>query len=218
MPSSHVLRWVFAAIAVVLAFLLGSVVGAYRERSAVITELNDAKTELASIDDKYQSELASLRTQRDIADASNRSLQDSLKQFQAQALDEQSAQHLYQRIEGDGFSSGLAIDTIAKVTDDQGVVTELHVTVVQARGRDRVKGRVGVALLGEKNNSNWREVIVDANSDSAPRFDMRFFQTLVVPIEADDILIDIVEIDVVPSGKRHKAFTFEQAWSGILQE
>ena len=81
-----------------------------------------------------------------------------------------------------------------------------------------MKGQIGVALLGEKDGSNWREVIVEADSNAAPRFDMRFFQTLVVPVPEIDILIDLVEIDVNPDGKRHKAFNFEMDWAGIVED
>jgi len=209
---------VFTVVVLALAFLLGHISGAWRERNQLHTGLGEHQSQIQSLDEKYRAEIDTLKAQRDVADASNRALQTTLKELEEQALDAQSAERLYQRIEGEDVSTGLAIDTVSKVTDADGSVTELHITVVQARGRDRVSGRIGVALLGEKNDANWREIVVDASSDSAPRFDLRFFQTLVVPVEPDDILIDIVEIDVVPRGKRHKPFKFEQLWSGVLQE
>lgn len=218
LPSMHALRWALATVAVVVAALIGNKWGAHQERNRVATELTDYQQSLATIEDKHQGELTTLRTQRDVADASNHALQESLKQFQTQSLERKSAQRLYERIEGSDVSTGLGIDTVTRVNGANGAPGELHITVVQARGRERVKGKIGVALLGEKDGSNWREVIVEASSTSAPRFDMRFFQTLVVPLPDQDILIDIVEIDVDPDGKRHKAFSYEKEWAAIPED
>ena len=217
-PTVRALRWAFAAVAVVVAALVGNQWGAYRERSRVATELTEYQNSLATIEQKHLLELTEMRTQRDIADASNKALQESLKQIKTEALDKQSAQRLYERIEGTDVSSGLGVDTVTKVVDTNGKPSELHITVIQARGRERVKGRIGVALLGERDGSNWREIIVEASSNTAPRFDMRFFQTLVVPLPELDILIDLVEIDVKPDGKRHKPFNYEAEWAAVQED
>ncbi len=217
-PFMHTLRWAFALLCIAVAALIGSQWGAYRERSKVQEQLTEYQQQLASINDTHQAELIELRTQRDVADASNAALQESLKEMQAQSLEQKSQKRLYDRIEGTDIGTGLNIDTIIKVNNSDGETAELHITIVQARGRDRVKGQMGVALLGEKNDGNWREVIVDVNSDEAPRFDLRFFQTLVVPVPENDILIDIVEIDVVPDGKRHKPFSYEMDWASIQED
>lgn len=218
LPPMHVLRWAFAALAVVVAALLGSQWGAYRERSQVADKLNEYQSSLASIEEKHLGELTQLRTQRDVVEASNKELQAALKEIQAESLDKQSAQSLYENIENGDTSRGLAVDTVIKVNDENGTPSELHITVVQARGRERVKGQIGVSLLGEKDGTNWREIIAEAGSDSAPRFDMRFFQTLVVPLPEHNILVDIVEIDVKPDGKRHKAISFEADWAAIPED
>lgn len=211
------MRSVLAAVAVLLAGLAGYSIGLSQAgRSGA--NADDVKKQLADADSKYAEEIARLRTQRDIADASNRELQKSLKQLQDKVQDEAAATSLYERIEGVDTGTGLAVDTVSKIEDENGTLTELHITLIQARGRERVSGEIGVALIGEKNESNWREVIVQVDSDKAPRFDMRFFQTLVVPVPSNDILIDIVEIDVKPRGKRHKPFKHEVIWSGISQE
>ena len=218
MPSMHAMRWMLAAVAVVVAAITGHYVGAQRERAAVAQELAGDTNSLAALEKKYQEQLGQLRAQRDIADASNEALQEKLKQLQAQSLDETSTQRLYEKIEGSDVTTGLGVDTITRVNDADGKLVELHVTLFQARGRNRVKGQIGVALIGEKNDSNWREVVVQSDDSEAPRFDMRFFQTLVVPIPDNDILIDIVEIDVKPDGKQHKSFSYDAAWSSILED
>ena len=217
MPTKHVLRWVLAIVAVVVSWVVGSHLGAVAERDSVVADLAAREAQLNSALTSYQSQIAQLRTQRDVANASSKSLQESLLQSQAALLELKSTQRLYEKIEGTNVSSGLGVDTITVVKNDQGKPAELHITVVQARGRNRVKGRIGVALLGEKNGENWREVIVAATSDSAPRFDMRFFQTIVVPVDAGNALIELVEIDVNPDGKTHKPFSYELEWSIILE-
>jgi len=218
MPSMHTMRWVLAAVVVVVAALAGSFIGAKRERATLADELIAHQSTLATLEKNHQEQLARVRTQRDVADASNKSLQEKLEQLQSQSLEQKSTQRLYEKIEGRDTSTGLDVDTITRVNDASGNPVELHITVVQARGRDRIKGQIGVALLGEKNESNWREVVVEVTDEDAPRFDMRFFQTLVVPLPDDDILIDIVEIDVQPDGNRHKSFRYEAEWSGILED
>lgn len=218
MPSPHALRWALASVAVVAAALIGSQWGAYGERSQVAADLSGYQSTLATIEEKHLAEVTQLRTQRDVADASNKALQKSLKQLQDQSLERRSTNRLYERIEGKDVSTGLGIDTITRVDGADGEPTELHITVVQARGRTRVKGQIGVALLGEKDGSNWREVVVEVSSDSAPRFDMRFYQTLVVVLPENNILIDLVEIDVEPDGKRHKSFSYEMDWAEVLED
>ena len=217
-PFMRTLRWAFTLLCIVLAALIGSQWGAYSERGKVKDQLTEYQQQLASINDTHQAELIELRTQRDVADASNAALQESFKEIQAQSLEQKSQKRLYDRIEGTEIGTGLNIDTITRVNNSDGETAELHITIVQARGRERVKGKMGVALLGEKDEGNWREVIVDVNSDDAPRFDLRFFQTLVVPVPENDILIDIVEIDVDPDGKRHKPFSYEMDWASIQED
>ena len=212
------MRWVLALLAVVVAGVAGMQIGAQTERSRFADNLSMRQSSLLALEEKYRAELAQLRTQRDVADRSNQALQETLEQLQVESLEQKSAKQLYEKIEGLDQSTGLGVDTITRVNDTNGNVVELHITVVQSRGRNRVKGRIGVALAGEKEDSNWREVIVDATSDTAPRFDMRFFQTLVVPIPENDILIDFVEIDVNPDGKEHKFFSLEADWGSILED
>ncbi len=205
-------------MAVVVSGLLGHHIGAKREREAIVVELQKQKANMAVVEQQNQAQIAQLRTQRDIADASNRSLQKTLKQLQAKSLEQKSTQRLYENIEGKDRSSGLGVDTITRVNDENGVAEELHITVVQARGRNRVKGRMGVALIGEKSGEPWREEIADAAGDSAARFDMRFYETLVVPLPKYKNHIDIVEISIEPDDKQHKAVNYSTQWSGILED
>lgn len=218
LPTMHAMRWTLALVAVVVSGLLGHHLGAKRERETIAVELLEQKANLTAIEQQYQAQVAQLRTQRDIADASNFSLQKTLKQMQVKSLERESTQRLYDNIEGKDRSSGLAVDTVTRLNGENGEPKELHITVVQARGRNRVKGRIGVALVGEKADAQWREVIVDVANDSGLQFDMRFYQTLVVPITALENHIDIVEIDIKPEGKQHKSGSYAMEWSSILEE
>jgi len=212
------MRWALALVAVVVSGLLGHHLGAKSEREIIAIELQEQHAKLAAVEQQNQAQLAQLRTQRDIADASNLSLQKSLKQLQTKSLEQESRQRLYENIEGNDRNSGLDVDTITRVNDENGEPQELHITVVQARGRNRVKGQIGVALVGEKSGEPWREVIVDAADDSALQFDMRFYQTLIVPLIQQENHIDIVEINIEPLGERHKSVHYVTQWSGILED
>lgn len=212
------MRWTLAVVAVIAAAIFGNLWGAYVERSKVAGELTQYRETLATIDEAHQTEMTKLRTISEVADASNRELQKSLKQLQEESLRYRAEKRLYDRIEGLDKSTGLSIERVKAGMDTAGNVYELEITLIQARGRKRVTGQVGVALLGEKDGSNWREIIVDVESESAPRFDLRFFQTLVVAVPVRDFPINKIEINVEPEGKRHKPFSFEQPWAEIVED
>jgi len=218
LPTMHMMRWALAFVSVAVSGLLGHQCGVKQERETIAEELQDQQSHLMSLEKEYEAQVAALRTQRDIADASNVSLQKTLKQLQSESLEYKSTQRLYENIEGNDRSSGLGVDTVTRVNDENGNPKELHITVVQARGRNRVKGQVGVELVGEKAGAPWREVIADVAAKSALQFDLRFFQTLVVPIPESENHIDIVEIEVKPESKRHKSVSYATDWTSIVEE
>jgi len=218
LPGLHLMRWVCALVAIVVSGLLGHHFGVKHERETIVVELQEQQDKLAAVERQYQAQLAQLRTQRDIADTSNLSLQQTLKQLQAESLELESRQRLYENIEGKDRSSGLGVDTVTRINDENGEPKALRITVVQARGRNRVKGQMVVALVGEKSGEPWREVLVDAAGKSTSRFDMRFYQTLVVPLPEHQNHIDIVEINIKPDDKLHKPVSFATQWSGILED
>ena len=168
----HSMRWALALVSVVVSGLLGHHLGVKSEREAISIELQQQQIKLSAVEQQNQAQIAQLRTQRDIADASNVSLQKTIKQLQAKSLEQESKQRLYENIEGNDRNTGLDVETITRVNDKNGEAQELHITVVQARGRNRVKGQINVALVGEKSGEPWREVIMDATTGSTARFDM----------------------------------------------
>lgn len=216
----HAMRWTLALVAVVFSGLFGHHLGAQREREIIAFKFSEQESGLAAIEHQYQAQIAQLRTQRDVADASNLNLQNMLEQLQAESLERKSALRLYDNIEGDDSSSGLGVDTVTRVNDENGKPKELHITVVQARGRNRVEGQIGLALLGESAGAPFREVVADVATGSALGFEMRFFQTLVVPLpeQEQENLIKSVEINIKPTGKMHKSVNLSMDWSSILEE
>ena len=218
LPSMKMMARLLAVIAVIVAAIVGNHFGATRERLMLAEELAERENNLPPLEEQVQQEMAELRTQRDLADSTNLALQDKLKEVQAELLDQKSKMRLYENIEGSDISTGLGVDTVTKVLDENGQLTELLITVVQARGRDRVQGRIGVMLIGKRDDINWREIIVEVEAEDAPRFDMRFFQTLVVPIPDNDVLIESVEINVESDGKKHKPVSYKASWSSIFAD
>lgn len=217
-PFMHSMQWVLVLVSVVVSGLLGHHIGAKRERDAIAAELMEQQAKLVAVEQQNQAREAQLRTQRNITDASNQSLQKMLRHLQAKSFEQKSTQLLYENIEGKDRSSGLDVGAVTHVNGENGKPNELHITVVQARGRGRVKGQIGVALVGEQSGEPWRQVIMDKTGDSASKFDMRFYQTLTVPLPEQENHIDIVEIYIEPDGKRHKSVSYATSWSSILED
>ncbi len=205
-----------ACIAVVLAWFVGTEAGAKKERAHLADTVVDQRALIATMQSDHDAALKQLQSQRDLSEASHRDLQIIIKEMEAAALEQDSANRLYERIEGVDKQTGLAIDTVELIPAKFDQSAELHITVVQQRGRDRVSGKIGLALVGVKDGSNWREIIVEPGSPEAPGFELRFFQTLVVALPEANLDIEIVEISVVPKGKRHKPFTDEQDWERLV--
>ncbi len=217
MPTSRALRWTFAALAIVVSGLLGFFIG-----SSGLQNGADSKStnQLQAMQQKHEQELAQMRAQRDLASTTSANLQLALKDLQTESLKHESTARLYQRIEGIEAASGLSVDTLTTSLNSDGVTNELNVTLIQARGRNRVNGKVGITLVGEKDGSEWRETIADVAGNSALSFDLRFFETLSVPLPEglanSDTHVDYVVIDVKPRGRPHKPFKTEKDWAGIV--
>ena len=205
-------------LAIIVSGMLGYFLGSHNQQTGA--QSNSVSNQIKALQQQHSQELAEMRAQRDLASSTSANLQLALKDLQAESLKHESTARLYNRIEGLEASSGLSVDTISKsLTVDSGA-NQLHVTLIQARGRSRVSGEVGVTLVGEKDGSEWRETIAEVGTKSALSFDLRFFETLTVTLPEmlsnEDTHVDYVEIQVNPSGRPHKPFKTEKEWAGIV--
>lgn len=218
MPTSRALRWTFAIVAILVSGIVGYFLGSRDQQSGAGS--TGTSSQIEALQQQHSQELAQMRAQRDLASSTSANLQLALKDLQAESLKHESTARLYNRIEGLDASSGLSVDTIVKTLSDDGVANQLHVTLIQARGRNRVSGEVGVTLVGEKDGTAWRETLAEVGTKTALSFDLRFFETLTVvlpdALSSKDTHVDYVEIQVKPSGRPHKPFKTEKEWAGIV--
>lgn len=216
MPSRRLLAGVLVALLVALAWQIGERRGAERAeaRAAAASAAADPSSDApvtAAGDDPGADELAALVGERDMLRETVRTLRVELERADRLSASERAELELYRRIGADETAAGLAIDTLER---GDGVPATLHLTLVQARGRDRVTGRVEIVTLGPRaaelpEGETTRELRAAlADDDSVPfasaPFDLRFFQTLELPLGAS--FPETVEVRILPDSAAHPPF------------
>ena len=174
----------------------------------------EAERRLAAAGAADAATIAALRGEREMLSESVRGLRDALDRAGRLAAEERSELELYRRIGAAGGAAGLAIDTLERRPADpaSGAPATLRLTLVQVRGRDRVSGRVDVVALEEdapplapETAGDVRAAIArDGRAIWTAPFDLRFFETLDVPL--GDAFPARFEVRVVPSTWRHEPF------------
>ena len=191
-----------AALGIALAWRLGE------QRAQQAATENEA-TLVAAIE-SAGAEIARLTDERDMAQAQTVSLQQRLSETIRLTANERSELELYRRISNTSRPVGLSVDGV-RYTD----AGRLDVTIVQSRGRERVRGEIGISLM--RDGQTLR--VIDFAPDGKPlRFDLRFFDTVSFPLTLADIgEPQSVVIRVRPESELHDDFTFERAWNLIAQ-
>jgi len=184
-----------------------------RQAVVPIVEQPTLAAAMPSSDDR----LAVLAGERDAALASVDRLQDRLSEAERRRADDAAELALYRRLGDRATGSGLGVDTVRWRSDGERDV--LEVTLVQAKGRERVQGTLGVSLSGETGEAGRVELVPDSGAQ-ALRFDLRFFEVLTVPIDprlvAELEPVERLSISVMPSGERHPAFIDIRDWDTII--
>ncbi len=176
------------------------------QRSAVAT-LDGAVEASARV--RAEAERERLEAERDAALASLERLERALAERGRTSSEDAAELDLYRRIESGQGARGLTVEGL-ELVDSDGADPALLVTLVQSRGRRRVVGNVSLGLLGPDDADTGRSL-----GPPTP-FDLRFFQTVRVPLGADaDVLVAEVGTDpdawrvrvaVEPDGDRHDPF------------
>ena len=171
--------------------------------------------------------LERLAAERDVALAAAARLERRLDEAERAAEEGAAELALYRRIESGAAGDGLSIETVrleAPGTPD----AALAVTLVQSRGRHRVTGSLSARLLdggagggagdgpaagaGAGAGAGAAGEGVTPLGDGPAAFDLRFFQTVRVPLGAAADRFDAagepprVELEVAPAGDRHERF------------
>lgn len=207
------LRWALAALLVVASgwtgFRYGEQAGQLASAETMQKEAVSVNTEILQLDGTIRQ----LRRERDVAKATLTAFRDQQASVQKLSLEDTAELELYRRIANESAPTGLSIDSLAW---QGGSTNELQVTLVQARGRGRVSGTLGLSLLREVDGETRRMVIrtVDENPVS---FDFRFFETLHIPVERIlEFQPEWLEIDVSADSKQHKPFQETLDWGSVL--
>ena len=153
--------------------------------------------------------VSALVRERDTALATITALRDQLERVELLNADERAELELYRRVGGEELPSGLSIDTIERPRER---AETLLVTLVQARGRDRVRGRIdvlptspGEATASRPEGEERRGPPPDAVASA--RFDLRFFETVELSLDLSATPFpDELIVSIVPDGGRHEPF------------
>jgi len=213
LPSASMLRWVFAGLLVVASgwagFRFGEQAGQLTSDEAMQEEVMSADAELLQLDGKVRQ----LQQERDVARATLTAVRDQQASVQKMSLEAAAELELYRRIASESAPTGLSIDSLVW---QGGSTNELQITLVQARGRGRVSGTLGLSLLREVDGETRRLVIKTVEENPAS-FDFRFFETLHIPVEGMlEFHPEQLAIDVSPDSKLHKRFQETLDWGTVL--
>jgi hypothetical protein len=216
LPSTAVLSWVLATLVVTAAS--GWTGFRYGEKAGQLVSAETIKEEaVVSVDTEtlqQDGEIRQLRRERDVAKATLTALRDQQASALKLSQEDTAELELYRRIASESATTGLSINSLVWQGGNTNV---LQVTLLQARGRGRVSGTLGLALLREVDGESRRLVIQSTVDKNPARFDFRFFQTLHIPVENMlEFQPDQLEIDVSPVSKRHKPFQEMVDWGTVL--
>lgn len=203
-PARGVLLAALAVVGLILCWQLGV-------RSGQQTLGEDAVSRTSALESAL-GELTEVRKQLAIARATEVELRNQMSQLMRLSADDRAELELYRRINNaDAASSGLGIDSVSFTDDDAESGDLLHVTLVQSRGRGRVSGSLRVSVLRDGETVAELAKVADG---SLAEFDLRFFETVSLPLELDGLgAPDKLRIDVQPDdGTVHKDFTEERDW------
>jgi len=217
LPSPRILAIVLIVLLCSLAGSLGfhfaSERGEARLQEASARMQEAQKQEIQSLTSALSADSVKARLERDTAVVALNRIQKRLDEVQAENMAARQELDLYQRIASNSARTGLAVDSYEWNGGDE---PWMGITLVQARGRDRVRGSVGIALLRERDGVTERLVISRPGDDSGIGFDLRFFETLRVPMPGvESFQPESLEITVQPAGNLHEDFSELVLWADI---
>lgn len=211
LPPRGVLWIVLCVLLATLAWRFGHRSGV-RDSAHIVAARTSAQAEAsrAAAADRVvrqKAELGALARERDIARATIGALRGELERQGRLSAEERAELELYRRIGSDELPSGLTVDEIER---RRGPPATLAITLVQARGRGRIRGRIEVrsdaaGTAGARAMATTSGGLEEVGWSTT--FDLRFFETLEMPQDAlGEPFPDAVVVDVIPEGARHDPF------------
>ena len=206
-----------AAIAIVglaLAFVTGQSVEESTQKKRNEQIMAEKLGAISGERDALRVETATAKQEYLEAKATVVALRDKMKGQSSMKAADEADLRLYRRIANldETEQRGLFVDKVTMSKDFETDEVLLNVLLIQTQGRNRIKGSVGATILPD---TGKHIKLVEAGTDKAPDFNLRFFQTVHIPVPKTKGVLDELEIQVKPSGKRHKPFTFRIPWADI---
>ena len=203
-----------AAVALAMAFVAGQTVeesSAKKRNEAIMAEKLSA---LSGERDALRSETATAKQQHTEAKATVVALRDKLKSTTSMKAQDDADLRLYRRIANldDSETRGLFVDEVTMSKNFETEEVSLNILLIQTQGRNRIRGSVGATILPDTGKPI---TIVQSEDSKAPDFNLRFFQTVHIPVPKTQGIMDELEIHVKPADKAHKAFVHRIPWAEI---
>ncbi|MEE9332831.1 MAG: DUF6776 family protein [Granulosicoccaceae bacterium] len=203
-----------AAIALAMSFVAGQSVeesSAKKRNEAIMAEKLSA---LSGERDALRLETATAKQAQIEAKATVVALRDKLKSTTSMKATDDADLRLYRRIANldDTEARGLFVDAVTMSKNFETDEVSLNILLIQTEGRNRIRGSVGATILPDTGKPIS---IVDSGDEKAPDFNLRFFQTVHIPVPKTKGVMDELEIHVKPTEKSHKAFTHRIPWKEI---
>jgi hypothetical protein len=212
--SSKIILAAIALIAVLLSFMTGQTAGEKAQKQVNEQIMTEKLSALTSERDSLRAETQNYQREYTEAKATVTALRDKLKTQVTSRQTDEADLRLYRRIADmdDAEQKGLHIHkvTMSKNFDTNEVA--LNVRLVQSQGRNRVTGSVSARLIPDAGKPIK---ISGVDSQDAPEFNLRFFETVYLRLPQETGDVDEVEITVTPKNKQHEPFTELIPWAEI---
>ena len=203
-----------AAVGLAMAFVAGQTVeeSSSKERNEAI--MAEKLSALSGESDALRAKTAAAEQNHIEAKATVVALRDKLKSTTSMNATDDADLRLYRRIANlaDTETRGLFVDQVTMSKDFETDEVSLNILLIQTQGRNRIRGSVGATILPDTGKPIK---IVQSHDKKAPEFNLRFFQTVNIPVPKTKGVMDELEIQVQPAAKAHKPFTYRIPWKEI---
>ncbi len=203
-----------AAIGLAMAFVAGQTAeeSSAKKRNEAI--MADKLSALSTERNALLAETEAAKQAHIEAKATVVALRDKLKSTTTMKAADDADLRLYRRIANldDTETRGLFVDEVTMSKDFESDDVSLNILLIQTQGRNRIRGSVGATILPDTGKPIK---IIESSDERAPDFNLRFFQTVHIPVPKTKGVMDELEIHVKPTDKAHKPFIYRIPWKEI---
>jgi len=214
LDSTKLITAAIAIIGLAMAFVAGQAVeerSSKKENEQLIAQRLGA---ISAERDALRAQATTAVQQNKEASATVVALRDKMKKQSAMGLRDEADLRLYRKIANldDTETRGLVIDEVTMSRNSETGNPTLNIRLIQTQGRNRIKGTVGASI---KPDTGKRIKLVDPGDKNAPDFNLRFFQTVHIPVPKTTGVMDELEITVQHGSKTQKPVVRTFPWDKI---